>query len=378
MKTNKLLFLGMAVLSLVFTNCDSKEETTKESEFTFGNVVSRDFKGKIVDINNNPIANATISLNGYEVTTNSSGIFSYVNANVKERFAYFTAKKEGYLDGSRLVMSHEGLNELTIMMLPMDVTATIPTGVVSEVTLPNTTKVTFDGSFMLENGTAYNGDVKVIVNHLDAADPKVFDKMPGNLIGEREDGSISGMETYGMINVELRGDDNQKLQITTGHTANISLPIAANQLDTAPSTIPLWHFNETSGMWEENGFARRIGGKYVGNVSHFSWWNCDYAYPVATLNVFVTNADGTPVQGVRVTISRQAGSTGDVLMDLGITGANGSLSAGVPRNEVLTFRAYNVNGVLINTQQLPASNLAVRNVYVVIPFNDRVAAPSKN
>ncbi len=371
MKTNKLLILGLALISLTFTNCDNKEQSTA-SEFTFGNSVTRDFQGKIVDVNKNPISNVAISMNGQNVTTNTNGVFTLSGVSVKEHFAYLTAKKVGYLNGSRAVSTHDGVNNVTIMMLPETVVATIPTGETTEVTLPNTVKVTFDGAFMFENGTTYTGDVKIIMNHLDAADPNVFDKMPGSLIGTREDGTTSGMETYGMINVELRGELNQKLQLTTGHTANVSLPIAANQLDTAPATIPLWHFNETSGLWEEQGFSRRVGNKYVGNVSHFSWWNNDYAYVVATLNVVVTNFDGTPVNGVRVTIGRAAGSTGDILMNLGVTGPNGTLSAGVPKNEVLTFKAYTPDGILINTQILPASDLTVRTVYVVIPVDNRL------
>ena len=372
MKTNKLLLLFVATISLMLTNC-SKSEDSSSDTYTFGNAITSNFSGKVLDVNSQPISNVTIAMSGLTVTTNSNGEFTLSNVNVNEHFGYMTATKDGYLNGSRTVFPHDGLNTVEIMLLPMNVLTTVQTGVTSVVTLPNSTKVTFDGSFMTESGAAYNGSVKLIVNDLPSNDPNVFKKMPGNLLGQRTDGSISGMETYGMINVEMRGSNNEKIQIATGHSANISLPIAPNQLDSAPATIPLWHFNETSGLWEEQGFSRKIGSKYVGNVSHFSWWNNDWAYEVATLNVVVTNFDTTPVNGVRVTISRASGSTGDVLMDLGITGENGTLSAGVPRFEVLTFRAYLPDGTLINTQVLPASDLLVRTVYVVIPVANKTS-----
>lgn len=376
MNKNRLLILGIAALSLVFTNCNKEEEAVIENTtFNFGQMVSRNFAGKVVDENNNPISNAVVSLSGQLTSTDASGSFSLQNVPVLERLGFIKTVKEGFLDGSRTVLSHEGINNVRIMMLSQNVTETIASGEVSVVTLENTTKLTFDGSFMTENGQAYNGNVDVYVHHLDAADPYIFDKMPGNLIGTRTDGSISGMETYGMINVELRGENGQDLQIASGHTTNMSLPIAQNQLDTAPATIPLWHFNENSGLWEEQGFSRRVGNRYVGNVSHFTWWNNDYAYVVASLTTIVTNFDGTPVNGVRVTISRANGSTGDVLMDLGTTGANGTLTAGVPKNEVLTFRAYTSDGQLISTQILPASNLSTRTVYVVIPIINKMTGP---
>jgi hypothetical protein len=371
MKLNKLLVLGFALLALVFTNCNTSENTTDSYSFNFGNSITSDFTGKIVDINNNPVSGVEIAMSGQTTNTDSEGNFSLSGISVKERFAYMTATKTGFVKGSRAVMPHDGVNAVKIMLLPLNVVATVPAGETSTVTLPNTTKIIFDGAFMTENGATYNGNVKVVLNHLDSRDPFVFDKMPGNLVGTRLDGSISGMETYGMINVELIGDNNEKLELATGHTANVTMPIASNQLDTATETIPLWSFNETKGLWEEEGFSRKIGSKYIGNVSHFCWWNNDCSYVVATLYVTVLNADGTPVKGVRVTITRAGGSTGDVLMDLGTTGGNGQLSAGVPRNEVLTFKAYTQGGILINTQQLPASPDLKRYVTVVIPIQNK-------
>lgn len=377
MKINKLFILGFALAGMLFSSCDTREEKELSYEFNFGNAVSRNFVGKVVDVNHTPIADATIKMGSFTTTTDANGQFSLSSVPVLERFAYLTAEKDGFMKGSRATMPHDGDNNMVIMLLPNNVIDTFAAGQPHNVFLPNNVKVAFDGAFMTENGTVYNGNVNVVAHELASTDPDVFIKMPGNLIGQRTDGSISGMETYGMVNVELKGDNGEKLQILTGHKAEIVQPIAQNQLDTAPATIPLWHFNETTGLWVEEGYSRKVGNKYYGEVSHFTWWNNDYAYVVATLYVTVKNSDETPVNGVRVTITRQAGSTGDVLMDLGVTGPNGTLSAGVPRNEVLIFRAYNAQGVLINQQVLPASPDLQRYVTVIIPTIDRMSAPKK-
>ncbi len=377
MKINKLFILGFALAGMLFSSCDTREEKELSYEFNFGNPVSRNFVGKVVDVNHTPIADATIKMGSFTTTTDANGQFSLSSVPVLERFAYLTAEKDGFMKGSRATMPHDGDNNMVIMLLPNNVIDTFAAGQPHNVFLPNNVKVAFDGAFMTENGTVYNGNVNVVAHELASTDPDVFIKMPGNLIGQRTDGSISGMETYGMVNVELKGDNGEKLQILTGHKAEIVQPIAQNQLDTAPATIPLWHFNETTGLWVEEGYSRKVGNKYYGEVSHFTWWNNDSAYVVATLYVTVKNSDETPVNGVRVTITRQAGSTGDVLMDLGVTGPNGTLSAGVPRNEVLIFRAYNAQGILINQQVLPASPDLQRYVTVIIPTIDRMSAPKK-
>ncbi len=377
MKLNKLSLLGFAFITMLFSNCSkNNDETLTETntKFDLGKTVSRAFKGIIVDQNNNALSNVSVKMNGKTATTDANGVFTLSNVSVLERFAYVTAEKSGYINGSRTLMTHEGLNSLKIMMLPETVVATIPSESVSLVALPNGVKVTFDGAFVKSNGTSYNGMVKVIMNHLDTTDKNVFNKMPGTLLALNTQGEYKGLETYGMINVELKGTNNEKLQLTSGHKANVELPIAPNQLDTAPARIPLWHFDEVAGIWKEEGFSTRVGSVYKGEVSHFSWWNNDWAYTVATLNVTVMNNDGTPVNNVRITINRFAGSTGDVLMDLGVTNSNGMLSSPIPINEVLIFKAYDpITGALLEVRELAASSAMVRNEIVIIGSINRPA-----
>jgi hypothetical protein len=373
MKLNKLLLLGFAFSAMLFSNCTkSNDETILEtnSKFDLGKTVSRAFKGIIVDQNNNPLSNVSVKLSGKTTTTDANGVFTLSNVPVLERFAYITSEKSGFLNGSRTLLTHEGLNSLKIMMLPETVVATFASGSVKIVSLGNNVNVTFDGAFMKVDGSSYNGNVKVIMNHLDTRDSNIFDKMPGTLLAKDLQGDYKGLESYGMINVELRGSNNEKLQLASGHKAKLELPIATNQLDTAPSRIPLWHFDEVIGIWKEDGFSTKVGNVYKGEVSHFSWWNNDDAYVVGTLNVLVKNSDDTPVNGVRCTITRMSGSTGDVLMDLGITNSNGMLSSPVPLNEPYVFKSY-LDGVEIYTETIPSSNQMIRNIQIIIPINTR-------
>lgn len=377
MKLNKLSILGLALVTMFFSNCsksddDSTITTETEYKFDLGKSVNRAFKGIVVDENNNALSGVTIKMSGKVATTDANGVFTLSNVSVKERFAYLTAEKAGFVNGSRTLMPHADLNTLKIMMLHENLVKTIQTGEVSNVQLGNTT-VQFDGAFSTEAGVAYTGAVKIYMNDLPSNDVNVFNKMPGTLFAIDSKGEYKGLETYGMVNVDLKGANNEKLQIASGHKAKITMAIAPNQYDTAPNTMALWNFDEVEGVWKEDGFSTRVGNNYVGEVSHFCWWNNDYAYTVATLKVTAKNeSDNTPVQGVRCTITRLAGSTGDVLMELGVTGANGTLSVGVPRNEVLIFRAYDQYGSLVWEENLPASNLMTRNVTVLIPLQQRI------
>ncbi len=120
-------------------------------------------------------------------------------------------------------------------MTPLYVTKTIQTGVTSTVAL-RSTSVQFDGAFSTKSGVVYTGAVKVYMLDMPAKDPNVFEKMLGSLFAIDAQGSFKGLETFGMVNVELKGSNNQKLQLTSGHKATITVDIATNQkLAIAPS-----------------------------------------------------------------------------------------------------------------------------------------------
>ena len=64
---------------------------------------------------------------------------------------------------------------------------------------------------------------------------------------------------------------------------------------TAPETIPLWHYDKTTGLWKEEGTATKNGDKYVGTVTHFSDWNCDVPEGTATIKGLVADCNNQPV-----------------------------------------------------------------------------------
>lgn len=265
------------------------------------------------------------------------------------RFAYITAKKSGFIDGSRAMVPTSGKNNVKIMMISNAPVQTIPSGVASEVTLPNGAKVNFDGAFQDESGNAYSGSVQVAMFHLEASNENLSSLMPGMLYAKDSNGQEKVLETFGMLNVELKGSNGQKLQIASRHTAQIIMPIDPAQLASAPNTIPLWHFDEKKGYWIEEWSATRVGNNYVGNVSHFSWWNCDYPYPAISLTTKVLNSNGSVLSNVRVAIVRNA--TG--FSAIGFTDNTGHVSGLVPANELLTLNVYDsCNGGIIYTSQI--------------------------
>ncbi len=345
---SKLLLSLILVIGILFTSCDPKDVNesyepgeNNEIGLDLGQSVQHDFMGRIVDESNVPIENVMVSIGSKMESTDANGMFIINNANVKKRQAFIVAEKPGYLKGMQSLVPTQGTNTVRLMLIPLNVIATISSGGDSEVNLPNGTIVKFDGAFKEENGNAYSGNVDVIMYHLDPSNPDIDAIMPGNLQAENASGEERILESYGMLNVELRGTSGQELNIADDHFAEIEMPVDPAQSGNAPATIPLWHFDEVNGYWIEDGEAILIGGKYVGEVSHFSWWNCDAQFPTVTLCLNVVDAANIPLSNVKVEMFR----SGATYPRTGISNGNGEICGLIPANETLTIKTFDQCGI---------------------------------
>ena len=367
----KFYFLFL-MLSLVFSCKDESfvetgnENLNPQSNYNFGSTTQKDFQGVILDTNGTPIYGATVQIGTTSVATNYKGFFILKNASVQENFAHIKVTKAGFINASRVLVPSNGMNRVNIMMIPETLTSTVSSGATSTVSLADGTKVKFDGSFKDANGNAYSGSVSVSLYHLAPSNPYLNELMPGSFLATSSNGSARIMETFGMLHVQLTGSAGQNLQIATGHTAEITVPVDASQSSTSPSTIPLWAYNENTGMWNEEGSATKVGNTYVGTVSHFSWWNCDIQLPQATLKVTVKNNTGQPLVNAKVTLKRNS-QTYEVT---GITDNNGVVTGIIPAGESLVLKVYdNCNSIVYTSTVAPvtAGNLYVLPDIVVTP-----------
>ena len=337
----------------------------------FGNEISRDFIGTVIDKSNLPISGVTITIGNDTAQTDGNGIFIIRDANVNERFGYVRAQKVGYINGSRSLVPAEGTNKVTIMLLEANVTATINSGSSETVSLTNGSSVSFDGNFIKENGDAYSGAVNVIMHHLDPTDVAMPLQMPGMLYAENEEGAERMLQTLGMLAVELRGTNGEDLNLPEGSTSEIKIPVDASLMSMAPTSIPLWYFDEVNGYWKEEGQATLQGNMYVGTVRHFSFWNCDIPAEAITICITATDDEENTLGNLWVSIT--SGTFGTTY---GYTNENGEVCGFVPSNETLELNVYSYDfcgETPIFTESIGPFTMDSENS-IIIPDNPDVIA----
>ena len=291
-KLTKLIFAFVCILCM--QNCKDDDfnnagdasnpetEAVRDEQFkseNFGNATTGKFIGTITDTSGNKLENVQITIGNTTTVTNNNGLFILNDVAVFENFAYIKAQKEGYIDGSRVVLPKtDGVNSINIVLFQKDVIATVSSGETSQVSLPNGAEVNFGGNFTTASGNAYNGQVDVVLHYISPNSEETFAQMPGSLFAQTTANEARALETYGMLSVNLFSPAGEELNINSNSPATIEFPVDASQTSIAPETINLWYFDEENGYWKEEGQAIKEGNKYVAEVTHFTWWNCDIPF----------------------------------------------------------------------------------------------------
>lgn len=339
----KLKLIFIFCLIGLFMSCDKdnisndeqQDDTPSNFSEYFGSEITRSFLGNVMDSNGNPIEGVTITIGTDQVQTDANGVFSVEDAQVNQRFAYVKAEKAGYIHGSRALVPTNGVNKVSIMLLEETVAGSTTSGTEKTIAIANGASVSLKGDYIKPDGTPYSGDLDVIVHHLDPTDTNVALQMPGMLYAENEANQERMLQTLGMLAVELRGTAGEDLNLAENSSAEIKIPVDPSLMAIAPSTIPLWYFDEAKGYWIEEGEATLVGSNYIGTVKHFSFWNCDIPAEAINLCVTVINENETAFANTRVTItSNTFGTRG------GYTNELGEVCGLVPSGETLEINVY--------------------------------------
>ena len=319
---------------------------------SFGNASNSDFMGRVVDLQNNPVSGATVQIGNSTTDTDMNGVFIIRDAQVYEKFAFIKVDKAGFLHGSRSVVPTAGLNQVQIMLLPQAVTQTVSSGIAATVSLSNGAAVDLSGAYSNADGSDYTGDVQVTLHLLNPTDDNMQQQMPGMLLAENLQNEARILETLGMVAVELRSDTGEKLNLSEGTTATITVPLDPETLSGAPNEIPLWYFDEENGYWIEEGSATLQGTKYVGMVSHFSFWNCDIPAEYVYICMNITDSNNTPLSSIKVDIESEFNGT-----RYGITNGSGEVCGIIPANQTLNLQYFFYN--ICNNIEIPNSSETV-------------------
>ena len=296
-----LFLLGLALVAFmgcredVLIDEEPPVETPTEQP---GEFFSTELNGLVQDERGQVIQNATIIVDGKTLTTDEFGFFTAAVVEAPSTGLYIKALKEGYFSGGTHFFTSAPSASAVIITLLQKELRTFDAAEGYEGELSGGATVLIPSGAIERNGQDYTGTVKISSVWLNPEEESTFETMPGALLAQTQSGETQTLQTFGMIAVEMTDDQGQDLQLKEGSMAELSFPLSSEMQNSAPQTIPLWHFDETVGIWREEGQAEQINGEYIAQVSHFSWWNCDIPFDITKLCLEIEDQRGNTLDNL--------------------------------------------------------------------------------
>lgn len=248
------------------------------------------------------IPGVSVSAGGQSTTTDANGAFTIDGLAATSRLAVVLsapthAETVGitHIDAARS-------SDLQLRLVRVAATGSVPAAAGGTVTVPGSpAQVQLPAAGLQRaDGSLPSGNVTVRLTPIDPASDSAV--MPGDFT-TIVSGSAVPIQSYGALNVQLADSAGTALNLRSGQTATIRIPVATRSA-TVPATIPLFWFDNAAGRWVQEGSATLAGSGsaryYEGTVAHFSTWNADQVMNTVRVSGCLADANGVRVAGAQV------------------------------------------------------------------------------
>jgi hypothetical protein len=266
--------------------------------------VNTTLTGVVRGVDGMPIEGVTVTTNtGLQGQTDRDGRFVFDDVEPAEGVLVdFDAP--GYAETQKPFDVYEGVeNTMIQVMVEVDLVETFSATDGLNFTLSEGPSVELPAdNFVDADGNAYTGNVTVeatwydLTTVADVDDPNTPEienineivAAPGDFTAIDFNGDDQRLESFGMLQVNLLGENGEELQLG-GDTSEILLPVVdlgGLDVPVAGETVPAWHVDVDGEL-----FARF-------DAPHFSTWNCDQPMPThGCVSGVLTDAQGQPRAG---------------------------------------------------------------------------------
>lgn len=315
--------------------------------------VTASVQGRVTDENKMPVSGAQVKAGSATTTTDVNGNFKFENIALTQNAGLVKVEKDGFFLGSRTLVVKAGVvNKVSIELLEKTNAGSFAAASGGNIQLPAGASISFPAAGVYNEATksAYDGTVTVSATSIDPTASNISAVMPGDFRGITAANKETGLESYGILAVELNGSNKEKLQLANGKRATLTFPIPAELRAGAPATISLWYFDESKGMWKEEGSATKQGDVYKGTVSHFSFWTVNAPFELVDFSAVIKDQNGNAVGNAEVVL-KEVGDT-SVTSGTGYSDASGNVSGKIPANKTLRLTVRNECGEVLGAQQI--------------------------
>ncbi|MCB9169366.1 MAG: PQQ-binding-like beta-propeller repeat protein [Flavobacteriales bacterium] len=356
----RTIWMLVASAAFLFTSCKKDPHDPDPTTLISSSDHLVDVQGSVIGPGGAFLASASVECNGLSTTTDSRGVFRLRDVPVQEGSNFVRVRANGYFNGGRnfQVIGAEDVS-VRVKLLPKVEIGSFSATSGGQASTAEGLAVSIPANSIADG---YQGTVHVYATYIDPTSITGVTPFPG-MEGTDTNGDAGVLISYGMGHVVLEDGGGNVLQLADGSTAQLTIPVPTASQGAAPQTIPFWYFDEAAGHWQEEGSAQLQGASYVGDVAHFSLWNCDDFVCYTTYNVRVS-CSGEPYAYLPVQVVYNSGVVQGP-WDTRLTSSTGYLNVSLPcygNAELYAFAPGSDEQLLIGTIGLVDGNGEVQDL----------------
>lgn len=297
-------------------------------------MVNASVRGRVLDDQSIPVQGATISIGTVTTTTNRNGEFTFLNVSLVKNAAFIKVDKSGFFTGGRTFMATEGGKHfVSVQLIKKNAAGTFSGSAGGQVSISvNKGQISFPANSVVTaaGNAAYTGTVTVNAHFIDPVLANYGEELPGALRGINASPNEQALLPGGILAVELVGSGGEQLKLANGIVATVTTPAYAHGNTPSPNSVPVWSFNDTTGLWKQEGTATKQGSNYVFEVSHFSYWSSTGSSNAVTCKALLKSDPDIPLDRVKIVLLSSTGN--EYIYTQAYTDSTGHLVFKVPSN----------------------------------------------
>jgi hypothetical protein len=178
---------------------DTPNNPNKPSEY-----VTASISGRVLDNNNQPVNGAVVKAGTASTTSNLNGEFRINNISLDKNAGFIKIEKDGFFQGSRTITVNAGaVNYVSIQLIKKTVSGTVSGSTGGNITVSGGGSIVFSGNSFVAGSSAYTGTVSVSSFFINPTASNFNEIMPGTLRGITTTNEETGLQSFGMLAVEL-------------------------------------------------------------------------------------------------------------------------------------------------------------------------------
>jgi len=349
-----VLFIGLCLI--MFVGCYEDIEITSivTQQIEPGVLYRNDIVGVVVDTSGIPVANAQVTLVDESELTDAQGRFAFENVLIDEKGTHLAVANVGYVTTGVRIYPVKALRQTIDVTLVSEaigfVIDNITGGIVNHA---SGLTLTFAPESVLSAGKLFEGGFNVNIFFIDPQDDANFEKqLRAYDVHNQVSTSLPKIDPISMAYITVTDDKGIELNINPELPVKVDFPIKSNS-STLSQTLDLLSFDDSNGLWIDEGSAVKDADNYKAELSHFSWWTVSNIVDTKTLCLDFNSSLNEPPGDNIFVINTVSGNH----IYFGTVDYDNAVCIPVPSNEELIIKAYKycvveVGEITIKTQEL--------------------------